>query len=75
MDKREYLKLKRLKKIDNIRSSNTKDTKIYCKYCGHTNLMPADKDFRICSWCGNRVINTTKAHFMKKMRELMEENK
>ena len=73
MDKREYLRLKRLKKQNDIEDANRNAIRVYCKHCGHTNSLPAWVDSAICHWCNHKVINNTKAHFMWTMRNINKE--
>ena len=70
--KGEY-QLKKTKK-DIIEDQNREAIKIYCKCCGHTNTIPAFVDSKICRWCGNKIINTTKAHFIRTMMQKMKGN-
>ena len=51
------------------------ETTVQCEYCGRKNLIPADKDKRLCSWCHRIVWNNTKAHFIRKMRMLLDKQK
>lgn len=46
-----------------------------CKICGHKNVIPVQKDSCLCSWCHNKVINDTKAHFIYKTRKLLDQQK
>lgn len=48
-----------------------KPLRVKCK-CGHVVTLPAYVDTLICSWCGNKLENNTKAHFMYKLRMMKE---
>lgn len=48
-----------------------KPLRVQCK-CGHIMAFPAYVDTLICSWCGNKLKNNTKAHFMYKLRMMKE---
>ena len=41
---------------------------VKCK-CGHMMLMPVQQDFKICSYCGHKVLNNTKLYFLYKLRK------
>ena len=48
---------------------------VQCEYCGHKNLIPADVDCRLCTWCKRTVWNHTKNHFIRKMKTLLNKQK
>lgn len=47
--------------------------KVYCK-CGHSIVLPPKLDFKICSWCGCRVVNQRKM-FKEKLLDKLKEKK
>ena len=57
--------------LEDLRECST-----YCPNCKHTNVMMAKSKFCICSHCGKKVINQSKARFkyefIKKTRKLEE---
>ena len=42
--------------------------KVKCD-CGHIVIMPVYQDKTICSFCGKKITNNTKLHFLYKMRK------
>lgn len=44
--------------------------KIKCN-CGHSIVIQPNKDYKICSWCGNKVINKRKI-FKENLLEKLE---
>lgn len=47
--------------------------KVRCK-CGHTMSIAAYLDYRICNFCGSKVINNTKEHFKYKLLKELRKN-
>ena len=58
-----------------LKDKNRVSITMKCKYCGHTNTIPAFIDNKICSWCHKRISNQTQAYFTKKILETMKEMK
>jgi hypothetical protein len=52
---------------------NLEQLKVKCS-CGHTKVMPAFVDSVICNYCGKRLHNNTKAHFLYKLRKELKRN-
>lgn len=58
------------------------DTKIFEMYsqlkvkcdCGHAQVIPAYRDSWNCSYCGKKLNNNTKVHFMYKLRKELSKN-
>ena len=48
--------------------------KVKC-ICGHTQVIPVFLDDKICTNCGRKLKNTTKLHFMYKMRKELRNEK
>lgn len=63
----------RSKLVNKTEDENNSAVRVYCKYCGHTNSIPAYVDRKICHWCNRIILNDTKVHFNRKLRELMKE--
>lgn len=61
-------------KVNKTEDKNVTSIKVKCKYCGHTNSIPAFKEDKICNWCHNKIKNTSPAHFKYKLLKLMKEN-
>lgn len=51
---------------------NRSSIKVYCKYCGHTNSIPAFTDKKLCGWCRRLISNTSPAHFKYKLRNMLK---
>lgn len=60
-------------KKDRIEDDNYSSVRVYCKKCGHTNIIPAYIDKKECTWCHSKVLNDTKVHFKRKLKQMMEE--
>lgn len=44
--------------------------KTRCK-CGHTEFMPVYVDSKYCSYCGKKLQNKSKPHFIYKLKKLI----
>ena len=44
------------------------DLTVKCS-CGYSIIMPVYVDAYICNYCGNKVMNNTREHFMYKIRK------
>lgn len=53
---------------------NRTEVKVYCKYCGHSQQIPAYVDQKICSYCKKMIQNNSKAHFRYKLINMIKEN-
>lgn len=53
-------------------SKSQDENRVQCKHCGRKIIIPANKDSDICSWCHRKVNNTTRNHFIYKMRNILE---
>ena len=42
--------------------------KVYCN-CGHSLIMPLNKDKKICKWCGRYVFKDKRVEFDYRLRE------
>lgn len=58
-----------------IEEKNRSSVQMYCKYCGHTNTIPAFVERKICHYCHRQIKNETQAYFTKKMLEKIKEMK
>ena len=56
-----------------LKDKNRVSITMKCKYCGHTNTIPAFVEEKICSYCHKKIKNTTQAHFTKTMLEKIKE--
>lgn len=54
--------------IDPKALSELEKLKVKCP-CGHSMVMPVYLDYMICDYCGRKVLNNTKLHFMYKVRK------
>lgn len=58
--------------IDKKAQSKLDRLNVKCKVCGHTMFMKVQQDYKICSFCRNKVRNNTKEYFMYKVRKETE---
>lgn len=65
------MKIKSWKEFE-IEKKNIIDTRLKCP-CGHVIIFSVLNDYKICSWCGRKIINTTKARFKYMLKKKMEE--
>ena len=63
--------MKKDKKISSVRSDYNRQV---CE-CGHSLLMLPKTEYLICHYCGRKVINKTKGHFIKQMYDKINESK
>jgi hypothetical protein len=66
--------MNRLKEENQIADKNRETVKVYCKYCGHSQVIPCQLDKKICSYCHRLIANNSKAHFDYKLRKLLKES-
>lgn len=52
--------------------NSTRDIRTICK-CGNRIKLPVMKSYIICTWCGRKIVNKTKARFMYVLKKKMEE--
>lgn len=60
------------RKADTILNSEIVALRVQCKRCKSKMFIPAYEEYRLCYFCGNKIINNSKAHFMYKMRKMKE---
>ena len=65
------MKIKSWKEFE-IEKKNIIDTRLKCP-CGHVIIFSVLNDYKICSWCGRKVKNKTKARFVYLLRKTMED--
>ena len=58
------------RKADTILNIGIVALKVQCKRCKCKIFIPAYEEYRLCCFCGNKIINNSKAHFMYKMRKM-----
>ena len=59
---------RRMKIVDQKGIDQLEELKVKCP-CGHSLILTVQQDTTICSYCGRKVANTTKAHFKYKLRK------
>lgn len=60
---------------DDIKLMNAySEIRHYCK-CGHSVILPAFVDKKICSWCGHYVFRTPKIEFEYKLKQMIRKQK
>ena len=59
--------------IDEKALSELEKLKVKCE-CGHTKIMPVYQESTICNFCGRKIKNNTKLHFMYKLRKEINKN-
>jgi len=42
--------------------------------CGHTIMIPVQDQYKVCSYCGKKNLNTTKARFKYMLRKKMKQS-
>lgn len=60
--------------IDKKAQSKLDKLNVKCKVCGHTIFMEVQRDYKICGYCKNKVLNNTKEYFIYKLRKEIEKN-
>ena len=50
------------------------EIKMLCPVCQHTLMIPVYIQYKVCSWCGCKTLNNTKARFNYMLRKKMKEN-
>ena len=69
--------MKHLDDVSKIMSEYNSTIKVKCK-CGHSIIIPVWVNYRVCSYCGKRIRNNTKAwfkyQFKKKAKEIQDGN-
>ena len=65
------MSLKKRNELDRY-YENTEDVRAICK-CGHRAKLPVMKSYTICSWCGAKIVNNSKARFKYMLKKKMEE--
>lgn len=66
--------MKKLQEVEKLAQVYNDHIKVKCK-CGHTHILPVQVHFKICSHCGRKLRNDTKAYFMYQLRKKTEEIK
>lgn len=52
----------------------TEEGRQYCYFCGHTMTFHPSVEFKVCSHCGLKNKNQTKARFKAKIYQLRDKN-
>ena len=61
-----------MNKSDSIKIQEMyQELKVKCS-CGHSQVIPAFRDYWNCNYCGKKLRNNTKLHFLYKMRKELE---
>lgn len=48
--------------------------RMLCPNCKHSLMIPVFQQYKVCSWCGFKALNNTKARFEYMLRKKMNQN-
>ena len=52
---------------------NMKPCRVRCPKCDHSNTLPVFTSYKMCGYCGTKIINKTRARFKYMLRKTMKE--
>lgn len=62
----------KIDKVEKIFSVKAEYNRQLCNYCGHSMIFMPKREWLICHHCGRKVLNKTKGHFIRQMREKLK---